>query len=65
MRTLLRLACQALYLVCPLLAFGSLVWVFLSSAPWYVAIPLGSLGFFGFGFLGMFAGSAAGRLQSR
>ncbi len=42
----------ALYVVCPLLAIGSL---------FYFDFPWAGLGFFGFGFLGMFAGSAAKR----
>lgn len=64
MRRLAEWCCLAIYAVAPLAALGSLVWFTLvSDAGLLVRLAVGSLAFFGFGFLGMFARGWAQQLR--
>jgi len=63
-RRLAEWCCLAIYAVAPLAALGSLVFFMLiSDAGLLARFVVGSLAFFGFGFLGMFARGLAQQLR--
>jgi hypothetical protein len=56
--------CRATYFVCPILSIGSIFWFALvSDAGWMARGLLTTVCFFGFGFLGMFAGGIAKQIE--